>query len=288
MESYSAPVALQMDTSAITMTANKSINLKIMGTKMLLSNGKYLESLVPQWLLNFGCQGVLSNGIYTAPTSATTEQLIAYYTLNGLTKRAVLTIAVENDGTSINLSPNKISVPAGTTYDLKTIKATIEYVDGMQMAITPSWRILSGGGTILNGVYTAPQGAAETVLEAYHASVSETSNARLYINKTEESNAMNITSNDFTYSTDIYPFVGKKFDLSVAVSNGSVKCSKEFKMIIFDTSNFEISEIASAFVGSSITITPSVTATTLTINVVGQNGGKMNVTINNLVSAIAA
>jgi hypothetical protein len=288
MELYKAPVELQIDNNTIFMTANKSLNLKVMGAKMLLSDGKYLDPITPQWLLDYSSLGTLVGDVYTAPNSSGIERIVGYYTLNGLTKMTTLTITVDRDGTVISLSPSSIQVAAGETYDLKTIAATIEYVEGLQSSIVPTWTIASGGGTIVDGVYTAPVGAEETHITASHPNLPTISNATLYINRTEASNAMNITSNDFTYTTDIGSFLGRKFDLSVAVTNGTTKCIKEFKMVIFDTTNYELTEVVSANVTSSVTITPSIDADHLKVNVVDQNGGKMTVTISNIVSAVAA
>ena len=287
MELYVAPVELQIDDNTINMTANKSLNLKVMGAKMLLSNGKYLDPITPTWLLDYSSTGTLVGDAYTAPNTTGIERLVAHYTLNGLNKRTTLTITVERDGTTITLSPASIHVAAGETYDLRTIQATIEYVDGLQSSIVPTWTITSGGGTIVNGIYTAPAGAPETVITASHPNLPASSNAILYVNKTEASNAMNITSNDFTYTTDIGSFLGRKFDLSVAVTNGTTKCIKEFKMVIFDATNYEVTEIVSSNVTSNVTITPSIDADYLRINIQGQNGGKVIVTIHNIVSAIA-
>lgn len=287
---YISPVALELELASVDITAGKSIDLNsAFLSRLRLSDGKYI-TVTPTWILNFSSQGSLNNGLYTPAITQTYDRIYAFYTYNGLTKSTFIDVSIQKDDTLLYISPDSINLNADETYDLRTVQAILEYMDGEQISVIPSWRILQGGGTIVNQIYTAPHTlAGEIILEAYHANISPTSYAKLHINKVEVSNAMNITSDNFTYSTAITPYVGKKFDISLAISKEGVHNAKEFKMIIFDATHYEIVESVSVGSGStSVAVTPSVSDNLLKVNVLNKNGGKMIVTISNLTSAVAA
>lgn len=287
---YISPVALELELASVDITAGKSIDLNsAFLSRLRLSDGKYI-TVTPTWILNFSSQGSLNNGLYTPAITQTYDRIYAFYTYNGLTKSTFIDVSIQKDDTLLYISPDSINLNADEAYDLRTVQAILEYTHGEQISIIPSWRILQGGGTIVNQVYTAPHTlAGEIILEAYHANISPTAYAKLHINKVEVSNAMNITSDNFTYSIAITPYIGKKFDISIAVSKEGVHNTKEFKMIVFSATQYEIVESVSVSSGTtSVSVTPSVGDNMLKINVLNKNGGKMIVTISNLTSAVAA
>jgi hypothetical protein len=139
-----------------------------------------------------GCGSVTSGGVYTAPTTARTCHVVATSTAD-TTKSDVATVTV-NAPVAVTLSASTAAVDA-----CKTVTFTATVTGSTNTGVT--WSITEGaaGGTIANGLYTAPStGGTYHVVATSAADGTKTATATVTVTERIVSVAVNPTTASLT------------------------------------------------------------------------------------------
>ncbi len=136
----------------------------------------------------------------------------AYFTDFGIYR---LTSTISNSMTELTLSKTSDTATTGTAYDLSLITATAKYSNGTNKAVTPSWDVLIGSGSLASGKYTVQATSENDVLRASYTENGVSVSALL---KLGISGGTQITYSVLTESTITQPAA----DTSVSVNTGGL------------------------------------------------------------------
>ncbi|OGM08005.1 MAG: hypothetical protein A2008_04790 [Candidatus Wallbacteria bacterium GWC2_49_35] len=131
--------------------------------------------------------GSLAGTVYTAPTTTETATFQASYTQSGITRTATFTINVTGVALDhIALAPVSANINGIDTYDLTTPAVTAYFVGGYNKLVTSSatWSKLTGAGSLVGTVYTAPSYTETATFEAGYTESGVTKTATFTINVT--------------------------------------------------------------------------------------------------------
>lgn len=126
-----------------------------------------------------------------------------------------LTSAVSNSVSELTLSKTSDTAATGAAYDLSLITATAKYSNGTSKAVTPSWDVLIGSGSLASGKYTVQATSENDVLRA---SYTENGVSVSALFKLGISGGTQITYSVLTESTITQPAA----DTSVSVNTGGL------------------------------------------------------------------
>lgn len=179
--------SLSLSKTADTVVQGTVYNLALISCTAVYSDGSS-KTVGVSWSVTSG-GGNISGSNFTAPSGPSTSVLTASYTENSVVKIKTLTLTISGPTpsktlASINISKTADTVNSAATYNLGAISATATYSDGSTGAITVTWSVASGGGTISGSGYAAPAGPATAVLTASYTegAITKTQNLTLTVN----------------------------------------------------------------------------------------------------------
>lgn len=134
-----------------------------------------------------------------------------------------LASAVSNSVSELTLSKTSDTATAGAAYDLSLITATAKYSDGMSKAVTPSWDVLIGSGTLASGKYTAPSTSENAVLRASYTENGVSASALFKL--TVSAASVNIGYTAITERAITQPAADTVIDVNTGSASTDVACS---------------------------------------------------------------
>lgn len=194
-------VSISISPSSASLLTGQQYALSSINSVAAYSDGTSAP-FTPVWSVKSG--GGEINGLYfTAPAQAGTVILTASHSEGGIAKTVDFNITVTAPITlsSLILSGYADTIEIGASYELSKIKAFAVYSDRTTKEVSVTWSAESAGGTLVNGIYTAPMAAGRYAIKASYTEADISKEAEFVMNVTDTRPVPSVTARIISENT---------------------------------------------------------------------------------------